>query len=165
MKNLFGFGKGKTESSKNTMSKGVQLLKEMKDNIIEFVELGKTNRNEVRGISTLFMTNCNEGEMSATFSAVGDRQGLIEMLFSAMLEDEEFGKIMVTATEAAVYKDEELQDLQNTLKRSGAKVNKALKNSKGKQSMNISELQNMSEDEIIALAKKMANDRNDNDSE
>lgn len=160
---LFSFGKDKEEKG-NDKFPGATMLLNMKDTLMAYVAMGKKDKTEVSDYSVAFITNCNAGGMNPTFSVIGDQKDLIEMFYSAALEDEDFGKILVTAVEAAVFRSEELAELQKQLKSTGGRAASILGKGKrgSKKGMNLNDLENMSENDIIALAKKMAEDQ-DND--
>ncbi len=155
---------GKNEEKGDSKFPGAKMLLSMKDTLMDYVAMGKKDKSEVKNYSVAFITNCNNGGMNPTFSVIGDQKDLIEMFYSAALEDEDFGRILVTAIEAAVYRSEDLQKLQGQLKSTGGSIGKMLGNKgkrKGSNKMDIADIQNMSPEDIIALAKKMAEDRDD----
>ncbi len=155
MKNLFNFNKREEKASK-----GSELLRVMKDSIMEFVEIGKKDRKEVKNHSVVFMTDCSEGNMNPTFSCVGTAESLIKMIYAGALEDEEFGKILVTATQAAIFRSPLLKELQNDLLESEKDV-QAIKSQGKSLKLDLNDLKNMSPEEVVALAKKLAKERND----
>ncbi len=120
---LFGFGKD-IQAPKGL--KGAAILKEMGEKIKEFVAIGEQDRSEVKDFSSMFITNCDKVGMKPMFSCVGNARDLIEMLHSTALEDEEFGKILVTAAEAAIFKNKSLQRLQIDLTQAKGFISKGV---------------------------------------
>lgn len=139
---------------------GAKKLLAMKDILMEYVSISKKDTSEVKNYSVVFITDCNEAGMNPTFSVVGGQEEIIEMFYSAALNDEHFGKILVTATEAAIYKDKELADLQRQLKSADSKMGRMTGKGK-KKGMSLDDLKDMSPEDIINLAKRMAEDRDD----
>ncbi len=169
------------EGDSNDDLEGARKLIEVKDRIVEFVKIGEKNNKAIKGCSTLFMTGCDKGGMKPTFTVVGSRKELIQMISFLALEDEEFGACMVTAMEAAVYKSKKLAKLQGLLKSQGKLTSNLLDsddddnddededgsdqdiNSILKSGLNGNNLSKMTDDDIINLAKKIVN-RGSNDS-
>lgn len=147
----------KKESS--IKAKAIAKINEIKKNVVEFVDLGRKDNSAIEGESFLFISAENKARGSEPiFSAVGEQKQLIELIYYAALEDEHFGKILITAAEAAVFKDSELKELQDQLKASSKKVSKKLK-ARGLDLGDISSIENMTEEQIKALAKKLIDDK------